>query len=368
MPRFIDFLLTQNQVGNFESEALRHEMTATLNRNRLTGQEEGIHSFNTAQLCWLVTSNPSWPADHQIVVALLLSSLIDDQLAIFRSAQDCGVLPAGWTWVAWADGFAGDEAELRERLATIGDMRQRCGAACLATAGRPGSIGTSLLGDFRYTGTAVVYHRLLGRALTGAHAAAVAAAELQRLGENLEVLFAADTDATIASLVQASTLDRPEQVVAPFKDATADFTRTAIARRHLERGRAAEALALIKDLRFLSPAFADAILVAALAALECKQFELAMGYCRNIAAADLRLKVQTRIAQATGDVAAEVDALVDLYQRHPGDAQVFVQLVTVLDRIGRHDLSRDICYRAQESFCGDPVVDGIIKRHLAASR
>ncbi len=369
VPRpFIDFLLKHNQVGDLESEALRHEMSATLNRNRLTGQEEGINAFNTAQLCWLVSGNPLWPADHPIVQALLLSCLIDDRLAIFREAQTHGLVPASWTWVAWADGFAGAEAELCERILAIPDTRQRCGAVCLATSGRPSSIGNELLGDFRLTTMAVVYHRLLGRALAGPRAAAIAEVELERLPERLEVLFAADTDATIAALIQASTLDHPERAIVRLVDATADFTRVAIARRHLERGRAAEALALVKDMRYLSSAYAEAILVAALSALECAQHAQAMVYCRSIPDEDLRLKVQTRIAQASGDTAGEVDALVDLYQRHPGDAQVFVQLVNVLDRIGRHDLSRDLCYRAQESFSGDPVVDRIVKRHLAIAR
>lgn len=366
--RFLNFLKQQIPSGDLVNEMLRHEMSATINRNRLTRQEEGIHSFNTEQLNLVVCSNPSWSRDHIIFQAMLISNLIDGRLATFREAQACELIPDSWTWVTWADGFAGSESELCVQLNTIQDPRHRGGAVCLASATRSDCIGIYLLAAFCHPSMAIVYHRLLAQVLAApasAATAAIAAHELERLGNQLEVLFTADTDVTIATLVQASDLDHPEHLIFRVQEATGDFTRTAIARRHLERGRASEALAQIKDLRFLSPAYEQAILVAALAALEMGKIEEARGYAKDIVPDDLRLKVQTRIAQASGDIEAEAEALIDLYERNPADVQVFVQLVNVLDRLQRFDLSRDLCYRAQESFSGDPVVEAIIKRHLA---
>ena len=363
--RFATALRAHNHVGSLRDEALRHEMTATLNRNALTRQEEGGFAFNTTQLCWIVSGNPAWTTGHALHGALLLSALIDDRIEIFRDAQIADAIPAAWTWVSWADGFAGDEVELLGRLHGLDDHRQRCGAACLATRNRPQAIGRALLDGFRNAPMATVYHRLLGRALATANARSLAAGELSALGERLEVLFAADTDLTIATLVQASDLDQPSVAVAVFKDACGDFTTTAIARRHLERGRARQALDLVKDLRFLSPAFDQAIVVAALAALECKELELAKNYAGNIKEPRIRLQLITRLAQACGDAAAELNALVALATLCPKDAVTFVQLVNLLDRTKNGDLARQICFQAQERFVDDPLVADLVRRHLA---
>lgn len=121
---------------------------------------------------------------------------------------------------------------------------------------------------------------------------------------------------------------------------------------------------MVKDLRFLSSAYDQAILVAALAALECGKFEMAEFYCRNIADEDTRLKIVTRVAQASGDVGAEVDALTTLYERNQHDVQVFIQLINVLMRIGQTALVSALCADAQERFDGDPAINAIIRRVL----
>ena len=365
LSRFRVFLAGRAGVSDPDHELLRHEMGATINRHRLTGGDEGIQSFNTSQLSWLVVSNPTWSREQTFVLGLMVSSLVDGEYEIFAKAQAEGLLPAAWTWVAWADGFSGTEQELRTRLRTVADAGQHCGAVCLAVRNNPGAIGQDLLRDFCSERIATVYHRLLSKALTGPRAAAVATAQLTLLSERLEVLFAGDTDATLAALVRASDLDHPDVMLAPFKDAASDLTRVAVAQRHLERGRPLESLNLIKELRFLSTAYDQAILIAALAAVECRKFEMAEFYCRNIADEDTRLKIVTRVAQASGDVAAEVDALTTLYERNQHDAQVFIQLVNVLMRIGQTALVQALCADAQERFDGDPTVDAIIRRVLA---
>ena len=259
-------LFSDGQLADLQQEVLRHEMSATLNRHRLTGQQEGMLSFNTSQLCWLVKMNPAWPRDHFLVVGLFLSALFDDEHEIFLSAMDQAILPPSWTWVTWAKGFQGSADELLPLIATIPDVRSRCGAVSLATQTSPKAIDPQLLGNFCHPPLAKVYHQLLTRALFQPNCHVVAASELKRLATQLEVLFACDTDAILAKLVQASDVDHPESLIAPFKDAAGEWTLTAIASRHLERGRPAQALALIKDLRLLSPAYDQAVIVAALAA------------------------------------------------------------------------------------------------------
>lgn len=364
LDRFRGYLLKRAPVTDLDQEVLRHEMGATINRHRLTGRDEGMQSFNTSQLCGLVVAQHGWTREQVFVTGLILSALVDGEFDIYQAAKDEGILPPSWNWLAWADGFSGTEAELVARLAAVPFDRERSGAVALATRNRPEAIGNQLLGDFCDPALATVYHRLLRLALTGPHADQIAAHELVRLVDHLEILFAADVDATLALLVRATSMDHPEILIAPFRDAAGELTRTALAQRHLERGRAQEALAMVKDLRFLSSAYDQAILVAALAALECGKFEMAEFYCRNIADEDTRLKIVTRVAQASGDVGAEVDALTTLYERNQHDVQVFIQLINVLMRIGQTALVSALCADAQERFDGDPAVNAIIRRVL----
>lgn len=366
LDRFRAFLVRRGAVTDLAQELLRHEMGATINRHRLTGRDEGMQSFNTSQLCGLVITQNGWSREQPFITGLMLSALIDGEHDIFAAAQSEGLIPPSWDWAAWADNFTGDEADLLNRLAGIPHFREQCGAVCLATRSNPRAIGAKLLDRFCQVPLATVYHRLLRQGLNGPQAPAIAASELARLAERLEVLFAVDTDATLAALVGASALDHPERLVAPFRDAAGDLTRTALAQRHLERGRPQDALNLVKDLRFLSSAYNQAILIAALAALECKKFEMAEFYCRNITNEDTRLKITTRIAQATGDVNAEVDALTHLYERNQHDPHVFVQLVNVLRRIGQTALVSALCADAQERFDGDPLVDNVIRQVLTS--
>jgi hypothetical protein len=360
-------LLAKNKVGDLKGEVLRHEMSATLNRSSLTQKEEATNTFTTAQLCWLVASNPQWNNTQPLYRALLLSAIIEDDIELFNAAKRCGVIPEEWTWVAWADGFGGDEDMLLTQLRTINDMSQRCAAACLATRMNVKAISNQLLLDMCQDSLANVYHCLLKRSLQGPQAARNARNALYAMGAHLEVLFASDTDATIAMLVAKSDLDHPEELITVFADATSDLTCTAIASRHLERGRAAMAYAMVKDLRFLSVAYDQAIVVAALACLECGDLNQASLFVPSIPDRQLRLKVQTRLAQASGDSRAELEALVALNQLCPRDGQIFIQLVNLLDRTKNTGLARQICFQAQERFVDDPLVLAVIKRHAVAS-
>jgi hypothetical protein len=362
---FCSVLRKRQFTGDFQQEVLRHEMGATINRHQLTGQQEGINSFNTSQLSSVVASNAAWTRDHVMVHSLLVSALIDDDHDIFQSAKQYAIIPEKWTWVTWADGFSGNENDLCAQLKLITNPRERCGAVCLATRLNPNCIGKFLLNEFCHPHAATIYHCLLRRALTGSQAKTIATNELTRLATHLEVLFAENTDKTLAALVELSDSDHPEKLVAPFRDAVGEWTNTAIARRHLEHGRAKEALALVKDLRFLSPAYEQATMIAALAALETKQFEKAEFYSRSISDEDARLKIVTRLAQATGDAAAEIDALTCLYERHQRDAQIFVQLINALAKINQGDLIAALCADAQERFMDDAMVNGIIQRVLS---
>lgn len=363
--RFRLFLSRRGTSVAPDRDLLEHETGATLNRHRLTGRDEGIQAFNTSQLCSLVIGQQGWSRHQPYVTGLMLSSLIDGELDIFDTAKTEGLIPAGWEWESWAYGFSGDEKELLNRLGGIGPIRERCGAVCLAIRANPSAVGIRLLKDFCTPAMAKVYHQLLRAALSSAQAPAIAASELARLADQLEVLFAADTDATLAALVKASDLDHPDILIKPFKDAAGDLTRTALAQRCLERGRAHEALSMVKDLRFLSPAYDQATLVAALAALECEKFEMAEFYSRNIINEDTRLKIVTRIAQATGNVGVEMESLTCLYERNPQDAEIFVMLITVLMRVGQTALASALCAQAQERFSDDPLVNRIIRPILA---
>ena len=365
---FDTFLTRFNALGTLRDESLRQDLSSTLNRNRMTGEGIALLVCSTRQLAWMISVNPTWPPEHPVRVALLLQALIEEHYDVLQQAKTCALIPPHWQWLAWADGFNGSQAELLSHLQGIPGILERCAAVSLATRGNSGAIGNDLLAGFRLNATAATYHTLLCRALAGSQAANIAHIQLTALRDTLEVLFVTDTDATIARLVLASDLDHPEEIIAPVAGATGDFTRTAIARRHCERGRYAEALATIKDLRFLSAAFDQAIVIAALSALEIGELPLASVYAGQIPEPVVRLKIQTRIAQAQKDPPAEVAALVDLYQLCPRDVEVFIQLVDVLDRIKQPALANQVCLQAQERFVDHPTVTAIVQRHLAAAR
>jgi tetratricopeptide (TPR) repeat protein len=360
LDRFRSFLASRN-AGHGVRDVLLHEMGATINRHRLTGREEGMQSFNTTQLCELVVSQRTWTREQAFVTGLMLSALIDGESDIFDAAMAEGIVPPAWTWVSWARGFTGNEADLRRRLKAIAAVRERSGAVCLAVRTAPNAIGSALLSDFCLPTFATVYHHLLRVGLTTSNSTAIADSELPRLAQQLEVLFAEDTDLTLATLVRASSYDHPDVITAPFKDAAGDLTRTAIAQRHLEKGRPSEALALVQNLRLLSPAYDQAILIAALAALECGKRDKAEFFARNISDDDTRLKIVTRIAQASGDQAGELDALTRLYERNPTDTDVFIMLTNALLRLGQSALAYALASEAQERFGDDPLVARVIK-------
>ena len=79
LERFRGFLARRHGAGSHERDVLLHEMGATINRHRLTGQDEGLHSLNTIQLANLVVGQPNWSRDQAFVTGLMLSSLIDGE-------------------------------------------------------------------------------------------------------------------------------------------------------------------------------------------------------------------------------------------------------------------------------------------------
>jgi hypothetical protein len=346
-------------------DVLRHEMGASLNRSRLTRTDEGISAFNTEQLIWAVLGMGDQTAPgHPLVVGLLLSALIDGRADIWDAGERAGLVPAAWTWVAQADAFTGTDADLARLLGTAGELRQRAGAACLVANRRPAAIGPATVALFRHTAFATAYHRLLSAALSGPDAAAVADQELPLLADTLELLFASDVDLTLSRLVRAGSID-PAPVLDRLAGGWDDLTRTAWAERLLSANQPGPALRQIADVRLLSQAWPQAILVAALAHLEAGDLAKAASCAGQIEDEDRRLMVLVRIAQARGDAQVELEHLVTLHERRPADPGVFLQLITLLDRFGRTDVVHGLCLAGQDTFGDHPEVGPILRRILA---
>ena len=363
LPRFNTFLLGLMREDDPRAEILRHEMGATLNRNRMTGLQEGIHSFNTDQLCWLVPANPQWDAGHFLVQGLILSSSIDERWDIVEKAEECGLIPDSWTWWSRARAYDGDTAGLMELISAQSEWRQRCGVASLATRTRPELITGRLLLDFTRPDLAQIYHMLLTRGLKGPQARDLARVALQQCWNCPELLFVGDVDRMLAELVRIGQPEDPDAALSVFKDAIGDLTKGAIAELDLERGRPHDALRRLHGLRQLSVAYPRSVLVAVLSALESRNLDIVHRHLQHIPDAKTRLKIRTRLAQVEGDAAAELAALTELYETDPGDGPVFVQLINALDRLGQDEISRHLCFTNQERFLDDPLVNRVIARH-----
>jgi tetratricopeptide (TPR) repeat protein len=361
---FKNFLKNRGHQHELDYEVLRHDLGATMNRHRLTGRQEGMNSLNTEQLSVIVSSNNGVDQRHPMTRYLLLSALLDDDQELIAQAQLQGIIPQEWSWMTWADGYVGDSAKLYRLITEIPEMRERCGAVILATKKNANAISESLLNLFFTIPTAKTYMTLLARALTGSQRTYFANLGLRQLIDCLEILFSGDTDKFLAALIDASDLENPENALRPFHDAAGEWSLVACARRHLECGRPQQALHMVKDLRFLSPAYDQAVTVAALAALECRQYDMSELYCRSIEDVDLRLKIITRLAQANGDIAIEVDALTQLFERFPNDGQIFIQLTRALSQIGQTALVTGLCYEAQERYADDETIQQLIRQYL----
>jgi len=361
---FKNFLNKRYAAGNLTHEVLQHDLGATIHRNRLTGQKEGLTSLNTEQLSAVVGHNGGIDQNHDLTHYLLLSAMIDGDMELFEAASQTEVFPEQWSWLSWAKDYTGDADQLTRKLMDLGHVRERCAAVILATRNNPDAINEQTLNLFLRINTATTYVKILQRALRGTQKGKMAALGFQVLNQYKEILFSTDTDRMLAALVDASDIDDPQKILAPFQDAAGEWTQVACARRHLERGRPQRALDGVKDLRFLSTAYDQAITVAALAALELKQYEMVELYCRTIKDSDLRLKIVTRLAQDRQDIAMEVDALTQLFERHPHDSQIFVQLIHALGRIGQSELIKGLCYVAQERYVDDEMAQMMIKKYL----
>ena len=209
MVQFNAYLLSLMREDDPQAEILRHEMSATLNRNRMTGLQEGIHSFNTDQLCWLLPSNPQWDAAHWLVQGLVLSAAIDARWDIIEKAEACNVVPEAWSWWPIARQFTGDQAALVALMQTQVEWRQRCGVVSLASRDRPELITSSLLLDFARPDLARVYYMLLVRGLKGPEGRALGRAGLQQCASCPELIFAGDVDPTLAELIRVG---QPEDI------------------------------------------------------------------------------------------------------------------------------------------------------------
>jgi hypothetical protein len=365
-PDFAGFLLALSPMLHSEdprAEILRHEMGATINRNRLTGLEEGINSFSTDQLCWLAMSNPAWSHGHPLVQALVLSAALDSRWDIVVEAERHRLIPDSWTWWGAAVGFPGSAPELLDFIQGQSEWRVRCGIAALATRGRPSLITPDLLLLFARQDLAKCYHQLLLHGLSGAPTQALANAALSHGANCPELFFVGDVDPLLADLVRLGKPENPDAALAPFREAIGDFTRAAAAELDLERGLFRSALQRLNGIRLLSLAYPRSVLVAVLAALESQEFAIVKKHLPHIADLPTRLKVQTRLAQAENDTAGELDALTELHALTPGDGSVFGQLITVLERLGQDEIARHLCFTNQERFLDEPVLMQIIRRH-----
>jgi tetratricopeptide (TPR) repeat protein len=363
---FKHFLNKRYAAGNLTHEILQHDLGASIHRNRLTGLQEGLSSLNTEQLSVVVGHNKGIDQHHDLTHFLLLSAMVDGDMELFEKAEKFEVFPEEWSWLSWAKDYRGDAHELIKNVLALDYVRQRCAAVILATRDNPDAITEPLLNIFLNVNTATTYVKLVQRGLKGINKEKIVAIGFEVFNRYKEILFTTDTDRMLATLVDASDLDDPQQVLAPFQDAAGEWTQVACARRHLERGRPQRALDLVKELRFLSTAYDQAITVAALAALESKQYEMAELYCRTIEDIDLRLKIVTRLAQSRQDIALEVESLTQLFERNPNDGQIFVQLIHALNRVGQSALIKALCYQAQERYPDDSMAHMLIKKSLKA--
>ena len=346
----------------FQREVMRHEMSAASNRQKIAGSHQGVHSFDTNRWMWLVAADsaPLTPKFGNLQI-LIVSALQDGDIELFHQAKQAGLIHGAWKWANWADGFKGSASELLEKLDSISEVRQVAGAACLACISNPNAVSTELLD--RYSNVRVwslVFHRLLSLGLQSENAATIARYALDLFTKQTDMLFITDVDSLLARLIRADNSDALLTRIKPFERAIGEDSRLALSEYHLGRGQHAEAAKMVADIRLLSPALPRAALISALAALEQGDPRKAKTFIPFIEDPATALKIQTRIAQLEKNHAAELAALTDLHQLCPDDGETFMQLLTVLKRIGQHELATQLCLKNQELFLDEPEVMAMI--------
>jgi hypothetical protein len=349
-----------------QAEIARHEMSATVHRYMTTRADCGVSSMNTLQLAWCVVGSGCSPGfiDHPFFTGLLTSALLDGDPSVFEQAVACEVVPASMAWAAWARDFSGDEMAFIQRLGTLRQLRELAGAVTLATTACPELVGPRILEMLCKPALALVFLRVLEIGLGGPRASEVAQSALELLAKEPEVLFAGRVDRILAMIVPHVPNPRLDELFRPLLPAIGEGTTVAVAENHLRAGRAADALPLVKDTRFLSPWLAKAALIACLASLELGQFEQARHFASHIEDELTRTRIGVRLAQATGDALAESTLLITLHDRDPADADTFVQLLQVLGRLGRQESIRKLCEARRELFARDPMVQRMMAIHL----
>lgn len=345
-------------------EILRHEMSATMHRFQTTKTDTGVSSLNTAQLAWCVcgATDKDTLVEHPVFAAFLTSALFDGHPEVIKKADDLGLIPKTLPWVEWAIKFKGTSKDLLDKLAGSNLVRNTAGAAALAAHHCPDAVSGEMLKLFANKSMTKAFNQLALTGLTGANRHEVAETALTIYASNPEILFSGSVDSLLAQMISHSRPTEVDNLIRPFDGAIGERTRAAVAESKLRAGQPKHALELVKDQRLLSPAFGQSALIASLACLELNDIVQAERYAAHVEDQVTKMKIQTRIAQSRGDYAQELELLVDLHENDQSDPDTFMQLLTSLDRMGQHQMSRELCLARQELF----LDNDLIKQQIAA--
>ncbi len=359
-------LLDLHRQGQLESEILRHEASSAINRHQLTKGDEGLSSFNTNQLAWMCLQKKVISPDAPIHHSLLISCMIDGNIAAIDRFVAAGYIPEDWQWFLDIYNFNGTADDAWTIIQNITDTRDRAGASCLLALRCPSAVTTKLCDLYFAENTGTVYLRLVQHGLTGDNAQLIADKALSLMHKQPAVLYAIESDSIIADCLRYASDNQHENILKLYGPACGDHTAVARARRQLESGKAEEALQTIGDIRFLSDVFPQAAIIGTLARVELGQWDGAAILNEHIEDTVLQLKIKTRIAQAQQDLHAEMTALLELQQCEPNDPSVFAQLLSALQKSGNPDIAKKLCYENQERFLDEPIIMQFINQTLSS--
>ncbi|TVR09326.1 MAG: hypothetical protein EA401_13090 [Planctomycetota bacterium] len=357
----------QLAVGDLRSEVMRHEMSATVNRMRLTKGDEAINSLNTTQLMWmLIGQDPSSITPQmQVVQGLIASAVIDDQEALVEAAEQYEMIIPSWKgWWDKARSFQGSSEKLNAFLASIRDIRSWGVAACLATKHCPKAINESILRTSHTQWLALVWRQIAERALAHSPPTAITNFIFQQIHDDPAIMMTRDSDTFLASLIRAHQGSDIESKMKPIITLMGHQARVALASRAIDEQRWDRALELVKPIGLLSEVFSTSCTIRALAYLGKRAFGPALKASAGIEEVATRLMMEVRIAQESNDLSQEEQALSKLMQITPKDPAAFIQHLLCLQKQGKQEALRSHALQCMERFMDYPEVKSFIEKQI----
>jgi tetratricopeptide (TPR) repeat protein len=347
-------VLAKNPV---ESECLRHESSATINRSNLVGAKDSpLLQLNTRQLAWIVVQQAASTPDMSgsaYLRMLGVSAMIAGDQEILDAINAAVELEELYPWLKLIHSFEGTPAQFEALLQSFPDPRQAIAACCVGCRQQPILLTERMLVDLAQPSTITGYLELLRIGLSGPNARALSSMALETFISEPEMLFAGDVDQIIAGIIRSLDHQNLDEQISPLLTAFGDYSWVALAEYHIAQRNWERALTLSRRVRFLSPARPLAARTAAIGALEIGDHKQALACIEEVEDEVMSLRLLCRLFQDTGDRDAFIRTIAKLYSLTPDDVDTFVQFTLLLLQAGEIERAQRLCENVRPSILSD---------------